>query len=207
MIAAGTVDRELAGIELAGGPHRVEHVRPQRTPDHVRVVAGGAEALVVGDRDCPAARQHHRHHARFPFEPAGEQPRRRRHVADPVRADRVADQRPGPSRAGVRDQDRARNGGRLARGAGRAVEDPPRAGADAARRGPGRRRSARRGLPGPAPHPATAPAACRSLRRRGPCGGAGRRASAAHSRFARRPESSQRLFSFRRGRSLPPRLR
>ncbi len=74
-------------------------------------------------------------------------------------------------------------------------------------RGPGRRRSPRPGLPRPAPHPATARAACRNLRRRGSCGGAEKRASAAHSRFARPPESSQRLFSFRRGRSLPPRLR
>ena len=119
------IARKLFGIQLARRAHRVEHVGTERAADHVGVVAGRAEALIVGDRHGPAAREHHRDQARLPIETAGQQARRRRRVADAVRADRVADQGPRPAHAPVGHQQRSRHGSRLADRRRRAIEHPP----------------------------------------------------------------------------------
>ncbi len=124
------VGRELRRAQRPGGAHRVEHVRPERAADHVGVVTRGAEPLVVGDGHRPAAGEDQGHQPRLPVEPAGEQARRGGAVADAVGPDRVADQRPDAARAPARDHHRARDGRRLADRAGRAVQDPPGAGAE-----------------------------------------------------------------------------
>ena len=61
-------------MQLASGPHRIEHVRAERAADHVYVVPRGPEALVVGDRDPPAAREQQRHQPGLPVEAARQQP-------------------------------------------------------------------------------------------------------------------------------------
>ena len=71
---------------------------PSARPDHVGVVTRGPEALVVGDRNRPAAGQDHRHQSGLPLEPAGAAAATARRVADAVGADRVADQRTDPRR-------------------------------------------------------------------------------------------------------------
>ena len=124
---------EVLGEQVAGSPHRVEHVGPKRAAHHVGVVARGAEPLVVSDRDGPAAPQCHRDQAGLVVGSAGEHPRRRGLIADSMRTDRIADERHsglGPPR----DQHDAGNGGRLPGRRSRAIEDSP---------GPGANRQAR----------------------------------------------------------------
>ncbi len=110
----GAVGRQLLRMQLASGPHRVEHVRSERAPDHVDVVSRGPEAFVVRDRDAPAARQQHRHQPGLKVEAAGKQARRRGAVADAVRPDRVPDQRPRSAPPAGRQQHGARHRTRLA---------------------------------------------------------------------------------------------